>query len=222
MNLRIFDTLEDLTAAAAREIARLAQDGTSVALSGGSSPAPLYAILGQDAALRERTLTWVAVDERCVPREDPRSNAGMIDRTLFASGIAPRHRFLRFRTELVDPAATAREFEREWSDLALTRLDVVLLGVGEDGHTASLFPGTGATEVEDRIATEVFVPELDAWRVTITRPVIRAAGLRIVLASGEGKREVVLQARAGADLPIVAATAGDIATWWFVDRAAVG
>src|SRR5207248_6356474 len=175
-------------------------------------------LLGRNADLRERRVTWVVVDERYVPMIDPQSNAAMIERTLFANGIPPHHRFLRFKTELNDPAATAREFEREWRELALADLDIVILGMGDDGHTASLFPNTTALGVEDRIATEVFVPKLDMWRVTITKPVIRAAKLRMVIVSGESKRPIVRALQEGAmNYPIAQATQG-VETWWFVDR----
>ncbi len=227
MNLRVFDSVDDLVHAAAATIAgrAAASDSLSIALSGGSSPKPLYELLGrtpQRDGLAKTRITWVIVDERYVPIEDPQSNAGMIQRTLFADGISPSHQFLRFRTELEDPARTALEFERVWRDLGLGAVDVVILGVGEDGHTASLFPGTPVLEVEDRIASEVFVPRLNSWRVTITMPVIRAAKLRIVVAPGAVKREIIRQVREGADYPITRATSGDIETWWFVDRAAVG
>jgi 6-phosphogluconolactonase len=219
MNLRIFDTTTDLIAGTARTLVERAEDGCSIGLSGGSTPKPLYELLGRNDELQQKRITWVVVDERYVPIDDPQSNAGMIEKTLFAHGLAPQHRFLRFKTELNDPAATAREFEREWRDLALGDLDIVTLGMGDDGHTASLFPGTTALEVDDRIATEVFVPKLNAWRVTITKPVIRAAKLRIVLVAGESKRAILQQIRDGADYPIAQATRG-LETWWFVDRAA--
>jgi 6-phosphogluconolactonase len=226
MNLRIFDSLEDLVHAAAATIVdrTVGSDPFSIALSGGSSPKPLYEILGRAPRrneLAKTRVTWIVVDERYVPIDDPQSNAGMIQRTLFADGISPSHQFLRFRTELEVPARTAVEFERVWRDLGLGALDVVILGVGEDGHTASLFPGTPVLDVEDRIASDVFVPRLSSWRVTITMPVIRAAKLRIVLAPGATKREILRQVREGADYPISRATAG-VETWWFVDREAVG
>ena len=219
MNLRIFESKDELMCGTARAIAERATDGAVIALSGGSTPVPVYEILGRDDALRGRRITWVVVDERYVPESDPQSNSAMIRRTLFARGIAPAHRFLRFKTELNDPQATVREFEREWTELAIEKLDTVVLGVGDDGHTASLFPGTDALNVEQGIATAVFVEKLDMWRVTITKPVIRAAGLRMVQVAGESKREILQAVRDGADYPIAQATSG-VETWWFVDRAA--
>lgn len=219
MNLRIFESKDELMRGTARAIAEHAVDGAVIALSGGSTPIPVYEILGSDDALRERRVTWVVVDERYVPESDPQSNSAMIRRTLFGRGIAPAHRFLRFKTELNDPEATVREFEREWHELGIEKIDTVVLGVGDDGHTASLFPGSEALQVDDRIATALFVPKLDMWRVTITKPVIRAAALRMVQLMGEPKREIMRGVRDGVDYPITQATAG-VETWWFLDRAA--
>lgn len=220
MNLRIFDNIDDLLHAAGRTVLQQLESGArTIAISGGSTPKPLYEQLGRSEAVRALPITWVVVDERYVPIDDPQSNARMIQETLFAGGIPKGQRFLRFQTELGDPARTAAQFERDWNAAGIARLDVVLLGMGDDGHTASLFPGTNALAVEDHIATAVHVPRLDSWRVTLTRPVLRAAGLRIVLAAGEKKRPVLEQVRAGADLPIAAVTRG-VETWWFVDRAA--
>jgi 6-phosphogluconolactonase len=220
MNLRIFDTTEDLLTAAARTLVQRVEAGArTIALSGGSTPKPMYAMLGSSPMreqLAEFPITWVVVDERYVPIDDPESNAGMMQKTLFANGILPTHRFLRFRTELNDPAATARAFEDEWRSLGIAQLDVVVLGIGDDGHTASLFPGTAVLEVEERIASEVFVPRLDAWRVTITKPVIRAATLRLVLANGAKKKPILEGVRDGADYPIAQATNG-VETWWLID-----
>lgn len=214
MNLRIFDTLEDLSQAAARAIRQ--SNAKSIALTGGSTPKRLYEILG---ASLPQDITWVIVDERYVPKDDPQSNAAMIERTLFANGVPER--WLPFRTELDDPAATARAFESEWRELGLGDLDLVLLGCGDDGHTASLFPGTGALDVEDRVATEVYVPRLEQWRVTITKPVIRAAKQRIVMAAGVSKAQIVADVRAGVQHPVTVVTEG-VETWWFVDREAAG
>lgn len=205
MNLRIFDDLEDLSRAAMRTV--LQSGAKSIAVSGGSTPKRLYELLGEQLPA---DVTWVLVDERFVPDGDPQSNAAMIERTLFARGISPR--WLRFDTSLPDAAASARAFEMRWD---IDTLDMVILGCGDDGHTASLFPDTPVVDVDDRIASEVFVPQLDQWRVTLTMPVIRAAKLRIVLATGESKRRVIEEVRNGADYPVARATKG-VETWWFV------
>lgn len=213
MNIRIFDSLPDLVQAAARTIEqRIATvERPVIGISGGSTPKPLYEILGKEAP--SKPITWVLVDERYVPPDDPQSNARMIRETLHPEN------FLRWKTERNDPELTVAEFERDWRALVIDRLDIVILGVGDDGHTASLFPGTNVLEVTDRVATSVFVPRLNQWRVTLTLPVIRAAALRIVLVSGESKAKIVRDARAGVDHPIVRATSG-VETWWLIDGAA--
>jgi 6-phosphogluconolactonase len=215
MNFRIFEDLEALSAAAARTILQRAP--RTLGLTGGSTPTRLYEILAPSIPAQ---MVFFLVDERYVPREHPRSNAAMIERTLFA-GDVPADRWLAFDTSLNDPAATARAFESEWSRLEVGTPDIVLLGCGDDGHTASLFPDTAVLEVDDRVASEVFVPQQNEWRVTITKKVIREAALRIVLASGESKREVIQALKDGAAFPIAQVTR-DVETWWFVDKAAVG
>jgi 6-phosphogluconolactonase len=209
MNLRIFESYEDLSHAAARA---LRQSGAKkIALTGGSTPKRMYEILGESVP---QDVQWVLLDERYVPFDDPQSNAAMIERTLFRG--APPERWLKFDTSLNDPALTARRFEEQWD---FGDLDLVLLGCGEDGHTASLFPGTPVLDVADRIASEVYAPRLEQWRVTLTMPVIRAAKQRLVLANGPSKMEVVERVRAGEDLPIARATQ-DLDTWWMVSRSA--
>jgi 6-phosphogluconolactonase len=225
MNLRIFDTTADLIAAAARTIdQRVAgTDKASVAISGGSTPKPLYEMLGSSPyreKLAKTPITWVVVDERWVPITDPQSNAAMIERTLFREGLSPSHRFLPFRTDLPEPRASVDDFERNWRSMSIDTLDIVLLGMGDDGHTASLFPDTPVLDVNDGIAADVFVPRLNQSRVTLTLPAIRAAKLRIVLAAGASKAKVIREVRDGVPYPIARATEGEIETWWFLDRAA--
>jgi 6-phosphogluconolactonase len=229
MNFRIFDSVGDLVHAAALDVVRrAAAAGGSfrIALSGGSTPAPLYDLLGS-SPLRDRLapleIDWIVGDERCVPTDDPESNAGMILRTLFARGVSERHRFLRFPTEEGDPQTIAEGFERAWKERGIERLDLAIQGMGEDGHTASLFPGTPVLEVRDRIAAPVYVPRLDSWRVTVTLPVLEASRAIMVLAAGAGKREVISRLRAGeTGYPIAQVTNAVEDTWWFTDRAAAG
>jgi len=214
MNLRIFENHEDLSHAAARAIRQ--SGAKKIAVTGGSTPKRLYEILSESLPPSSiDDVTWVLVDERYVPSDDPQSNAAMIERTLFRG--APPARWLKFDTSLSDPALTAVHFSEQWSQWDLGDLDLVLLGCGEDGHTASLFPDTPVLDVVDRIASEVYVPRLAQWRVTITMPVIRAAKQRLVLASGPSKLEVVERVRAGEDLPVARATQG-VDAWWLVSR----
>jgi 6-phosphogluconolactonase len=228
MNFRIFDSLADLQHAAARDLLRRAARSSPfrVALSGGTTPEPLYRLLGS-APLRDELapleIDWIVGDERCVPIDDPASNAGMISRTLFAQGVPEKHRFLRFPTEEGDPEWIAAGFERAWKERGIDRLDLAIQGMGEDGHTASLFPGTPILEVRDRIAAPVYVPRLDSWRVTLTLPVLQQSASVLVLVAGAGKRAVIDALRAGAtDFPIARLTGAVEDTWWFADRAAAG
>jgi 6-phosphogluconolactonase len=225
MNLRIFESKDDLVRGAARTIVDRVRTGARViALSGGSTPQPLYTMLGESPwreTLAAVPITWVIVDERYVPYDDPQSNTGMMQRTLFANGISPGHCFLPFRTDL-EPEACAADFVTQWHALHIAKLDVILLGMGDDGHTASLFPGTPVLEVEDRLSATVYVPKLDMWRLTITKPVIRDAGVRLVLAAGAKKQPVIAAIREGnEDYPIAKATSG-VDTWWLLDREAAG
>lgn len=211
MNLRIFDDLEALSQSAA--VAILESGAKSIAVTGGSTPKRLYEIL---APQLPKDVWWILGDERYVPHDDPRSNAAMIERTLFAHERPER--WLPFDTTFADAEESARAFERGFP---VDAIDLVLLGCGDDGHTASLFPGTPILEVRERIAAAVFVPRLQQWRVTLTLPVIRAAKMRFVLASGASKAPIVRDVRAGVDHPVARATTG-VDTWWFVDRAAAG
>lgn len=225
MNLRVYDDHESLSEAVADEIVRRVERKvrSTIALAGGSTPRRVYELLGRmprRPRIAERQVVWTLTDERCVPPYDPDSNARMILETLFQLGIPAGHQFVRFRTDFENPERIANELEAELREaLGDEPLDLAILGVGEDGHTASLFPGTPVLDGQTRFAAAVRVPHLDAWRLTLTLPVLRAARERFVIAAGAAKKTVLEEARQGAELPIVHATAG-AETWWFVDREA--
>jgi len=225
MNFRIFDSINELVEAAAATLLAEAEktDTLVVALSGGTTPKSLYELMGR-APLRDRLgrrkITWVTGDERCVPPDHAQSNSRMIHESLFREGISEGHRFVRFRTELTDPVAIEEQFNAEWAEQASGQIDLAILGMGEDGHTASLFPDTAVLEVEDRASAAVWVPRLESWRVTLTIPQLRDARSKWVLAAGEGKRPMIERIRRGEDFPITRVAENGSESWWFVDRAA--
>ncbi|HKP93957.1 MAG TPA: 6-phosphogluconolactonase [Chthoniobacterales bacterium] len=152
-----------------------------IALSGGNTPRPVYAELARIG----RELPWDDVvftfgDERCVPPDDSQSNYRMARQSLFDPAAIPQNSVMRIRGE-IDPHLAAQEYE-DGLDLLATqkgeviyRHDLILLGMGEDGHTASLFPETAALEEEMRKVMANFVAKLNAWRVTFTFPLISQA-----------------------------------------------
>src|SRR5437899_3224049 len=151
-----------------------------IALSGGNTPRPVYARL---AAANDVPWDLVRItfgDERCVPPDDPESNFSMARETLLAPAAVPEKSIMRMRGE-IDPQIAAQEYQDNL-DLLATQCgeptyqhDLILLGLGDDGHTASLFPGTVALEETIRCVVANFVPKLNAWRLTFTFPLINRA-----------------------------------------------
>ncbi|MBI4423976.1 MAG: 6-phosphogluconolactonase [Elusimicrobia bacterium] len=184
--------------AAAAEAAVAARGEAHLALSGGRSPGPVF-----DALARRPGLPWARVhlhwaDERCVPPGHAESNYRLArERLLSKVPVAPE-RVHRLRGEL-EPAAAAAEASRELRRALgpRGRLDAVLLGLGEDGHTASLFPGTAALAERRRPVCANRVPALAAWRLTMTFPALNAVREVLVLACGKAKARVLARALHG-------------------------
>ena len=152
-----------------------------IALSGGKTPAPIYsrlAVIGHDLPWELARITFG--DERCVPPDNPQSNFRMAWETLFAPAAVPENSILRMRGE-IDPQVAAQEYQDQLDLMAtqqgepIYRHDLILLGLGDDGHTASLFPGTVALDEMTRQVVANFVPKLDVWRLTFTFPLINQA-----------------------------------------------
>ena len=157
------------------------RDEFRIALSGGNTPAPIYtrlAIIGHDLPWELTRITFG--DERCVPPDDPQSNYRMARETLFVPAAVPEKSILRMRGE-IDPQVAAQDYQDQLDLMAtqrgepIYRHDLILLGLGDDGHTASLFPGTVALDETTRRVVANFVPKLDAWRLTFTFPLINRA-----------------------------------------------
>ena len=152
-----------------------------VALSGGRTPRPVYS----DLVRIGRDLPWDRIfftfgDERCVPPNDEQSNFRMARESLFVLAGVPEKSIARMRGE-IDPQTAAQEYQDNLDRLAaqsgenIYRHDLVLLGIGDDGHTASLFPGTAALEEKSRRVVANFVPKFNTWRLTFTLPLINQA-----------------------------------------------
>jgi 6-phosphogluconolactonase len=184
--------------------AALAERGEfRIALSGGNTPRPVYAEFSRVG----RELPWEKVrftfgDERCVPPDDEQSNYRMARENLFAPAAVPEASILRMRGE-IDPPLAAQEYEDQLNLLAtqrgemIYRHDLMLLGMGDDGHTASLFPGTLALEEQSRRVISNFVPKFNTWRLTMTLPLLDQSRHVLFLASGAKNRELLQKVIAG-------------------------
>jgi 6-phosphogluconolactonase len=192
-----------------------------IALSGGNTPRPVYARLAAIA----RDLPWESVritfsDERCVPLDDPQSNFRMANETLFVPAAVPEKSIVRMRGE-IDPEIASQEYEDRLDLLATQRgettyrHDLILLGLGDDGHTASLFPNTAGLEEKTRKVIANFVAKLNSWRLTFTFPLINQARQICFLVSGDKRADLIEQViRGDPRFPAsrVNPTAGDL-TW---------
>ena len=183
---------DDLVGAAVGEFLNAAP--RIVALAGGTTPRPLYERLASvDYAWSEVDVLFT--DERCVPPEDPASNVGMIDRALLAR-LDPPPRVHRMPGEPCDAELHEAALRRTFGAL---QLDLAILGLGADGHAASLFPGDPA--LDERVRWVARVDRPDHRRITLTLPVLSSARLALFLVAGEGKRDAVARLTAGDDIP---------------------
>ena len=188
--LRVFETAAEAQCAAAELLADAAAGPHDIALSGGSAPGPAYELAAELRPDWRQARVWWG-DERCVGPDDERSNFRLARETLLDRLTAPPAAVNRIRGELGGDAA-AEEYDRL---LAGVELDLALQGIGPDGHTASLFPGSPALRERERRA--VAVPHDDVERVTMTLPVLRGARQVVFLAVGGSKAEAVARAFGG-------------------------
>lgn len=233
-HVRVLDTPEALAAALADTFVRYANEAVDarghfdVALSGGTTPKAAYALLAQ--APRRSQIPWNAVrvffgDERCVPPADADSNYRMASQAfLDAAGVAPEN-VHRMRGE-DDP----RQAALDYADLLVTllgespRFDLVLLGMGPDGHTASLFPGLDPRTDQEQLVRAVWVQKMQTHRLTLTPAVINAARHVVIAAEGAAKaamlQTVLTQAPDFIAHPVQCIAPAGGTLEWLVDRAA--
>ena len=206
--------------------AALAERGQfRIALSGGNTPRPVYtelARIARDLPLHQVYFTFS--DERCVPPDDPQSKFRMARESLFVPGKIPEKSVFRIRGE-IEPELAAQEYQGDLELLATRsgetsfRHDLILLGIGDDGHTASLFPGTTALAEQTRKVVANYVPKLESWRITFTFPFIAQARHVCFLANANKNRGLLEKAIAcDEEYPAgrVAPSDGDL-TWFLAE-----
>jgi 6-phosphogluconolactonase len=190
-----------LIADAAR--AAIAEEGVfRIALSGGNTPRPVHAALAKITDLPWAKIQVTFGDERCVPPDDAASNYRMARESLLDHIQIPAGNVFRIRGE-IDPAAAAEEYEAQLSSFAARfgearyRHDLLILGLGEDGHTASLFPGSPALAEAERNVIPATGPKPPPQRITMTLPLINASRHVLFLVNDAGKQPIIDEILAG-------------------------
>ncbi|MBI5429348.1 MAG: 6-phosphogluconolactonase [Nitrosomonadales bacterium] len=212
----VHDNLDGLSAAVAQRIAVAAQVAIAargvfrIALAGGETPRRCY------EHLRELPVEWSKVqvyfgDERCLPRGDAQRNDSMAHDALLKHIAIPPGNVHAILAE-----HGARTAAQEYAAILAQPLDLVLLGMGEDGHTASLFPGNPATECAAAVVAVFDAPKPPAERVSLGMSALNAAREKIFLVAGAGKREVLRRIARGEALPAARITGAE----WHIDTAA--
>ncbi len=235
-DIRIFEDAQSLFQGAAEEVASQATTAVrsrgrfTVALSGGSTPRRLYTLLATKASLPWDKIYFFFGDERHVPPDNPESNYRMAKESLLSKVPIPPENVFRVPAENPDPKQAAEAYEqtlRKFFNAApgsFPRFDLVLLGMGPDGHTASLFPGTKALQEQSRWVVSNWVEQFKTYRLTLTLPVLNNAAVVLFLVSGQDKAGVlkeVLEGRQPGELfpsKLIKPSNGELI--WMVDRAA--
>jgi 6-phosphogluconolactonase len=230
---RVFEDAEGLARKAAEWLCALALASDrhfAICCSGGSTPRRLYEALAEPALASRfpwRRAHWFWGDERFVPQAHPDSNYRMVSDALFSRVAVPDSNIHAVPTVGLSPEQAAAAYENTLKQFygadtivpARPLFDVTLLGIGEDGHTASLFPGHPALEEEDHWALAVIGAKSEA-RITLTYPVLDSSRHAAFLVTGENKRKVVARARSG-DRTLPAGRIRPVGRLhWFTDRAA--
>lgn len=180
----------------------------TVALSGGSTPKSLYSLLAAQHASFDWDRTFLFFgDERHVPPDHPDSNYRMVNEALLTKISIPAENVFRVKTENPDAAAAALEYENELRRFfalksgEFPRFDLILLGMGPDGHTASLFPGSEGLKEQSRLVIANWIEKFNTYRITFSFPVLNHAAQVMFLASGRDKADMVRQVLEGRYTP---------------------
>ena len=232
--IRILKTAAELFEAAAAEFAAQAAQAVrangrfTVALSGGSTPKTLYSLLATKPGIPWDKICFFWGDERYVPPDHPDSNYRMANEALLSKVPVRAENVFRVHAEQKDAAAAAVQYEQALKDFfhlptgQFPRFDLILLGVGPDGHAASLFPGTSALNENQRLVVANWVPKFNTHRITFTFPVLNAAACVLFLASGPDKAPILHEVleNSAAELPSQKIRPANGRLIWLVDEAA--
>jgi 6-phosphogluconolactonase len=210
--VRIFNTKEEIASQAADIFVAAAQNAIEkqgrfvVALTGGSSPVALYKLLATPAY--QEKIDWEKVfvfwgDERWVPLDDALSNAKMANDTLLSHVNVPKNNIFPMYKQGVSAEAYALEYEKSIKSVTGEdgQFDLILLGMGDDGHTASLFPGQAVLQEQDKWVAAYYLEPQSMFRITLTAALINKAKQIVVLTFGENKAQALNEVLHGAYNP---------------------
>lgn len=200
-----------------------------VVLAGGKTPAGVYRLLAgemRNAVPWDKSYVFWS-DERCVPPDNPESNYGMAERELLRHVPVPPEHVFRMKGEL-EPQRAAEEYERALREIfqlapgEAPRFDLLLLGMGEEGHTASLFPGSEALDEARRLVVAPYVPKVKMYRITLTLPVLNSARAVVMLVAGQNKAATLGKVFLGPaeQLPVQRVRPAGGSLTWIVDEEA--
>lgn len=236
--LEISETSADLVEHIAKTFSDLAQKAIAkngrfiVSASGGSTPKALYKRLAEPpyaGGIQWADVIFFLGDERCVPHDHPDSNFKMLEEALLSKVAIPESNVFRTVGQAEDPEVSALSYDEDLRRVfrspegEVPRFDLILLGLGPDGHTASLFPESKALTVIDRLYVANFVEKFNSNRITMTFPLINEGEVVIFLVEGDGKAQILKEVLEQPDKQYpsqsVAPRSGNL--FWYVDRAAV-
>lgn len=235
-DLFIFEDRDDLSIGAADEIATLAQEAVKMTgrfvmcLSGGSTPRQLYSLLASEPWVKQ--MPWGKThiffgDERCVSQADAQSNFKMINDALLSKVPIPKSNIHAPIGQESNPESAAAEYQQQLLDFYVNQtpiFDLILLGLGPEGHTASIFPNSQAITEKQKLVMAYRVDDAHGWRITITLPVINAARHIMFFVAGGEKKEIVGQilskVQNGHEIPAALVDPSDGTLSWYLDEAA--
>jgi 6-phosphogluconolactonase len=233
-DLFIFPDRDDLSIGAADEIATLAQEAVkntgrfTIALSGGSTPRQLYGLLASEPWVKQMPWSKTHIffgDERCVSQTDAQSNFKMVNDVLLSRVPIPKSNIHALIGQDANPEAAAQQYQQQLNEFfgnTTPVFDLILLGIGPEGHTASIFPNSPALTEKQKFVMAYLVDDAHGWRITMTLPVINLAKQIMFLVAGSEKKDIVGQifGQNGHQIPAKLVSPSQGLLSWYLDESA--